>query len=828
MESAYEAKKYEQEIYQRWEASGFFDAEKLPGERNKKFVVAIPPPNVTGSLHMGHALNNTIQDILIRFYRMNGTRALWLPGTDHAGIATQFKVEQKLTKEGIKRFDLGREKFLEKVWQWKDEFEATILGQLKKLGCSCDWSRKRFTMDDDYSLAVATAFKKYYDKGYIYRGKRVVNWCPRCQTSLSDLELEYKEEKAKLYWLKYGPFVLATTRPETKLGDTAVAVNPKDKRYQEMVGKKYMIPGVLGEFEVVVVADQSVDIEFGSGAVKVTPAHDAADAEIALRHNLPSKQIINEYGRMMDNCGKYAGLKTTQARQAIIEDMQKMVLIDHVDENYIHNNAHCYRCGAVIEPIPSNQWFVKMDKLAELAAEPVKKNKIKIVPERYGKLYLNWLDKIRDWCISRQLWWGHQMPVWYCTTCDTKNTNTSELHENKKTFESFEWNLSVSGRLSDKNFIVSIEKPKKCPFCGQCEMKQSEDVLDTWFSSALWPFAILGFPNKTKDLEEFYPTSFLSTAQDILYLWVARMVFSSLEFTGQIPFENVYIHPTVLALTGKRMSKSLGTGVDPLELVEKYGADAVRMGIIYQINREQQSFKFDERAVLASRNFVNKLWNISRFVQTRFENPEFIRHASRQPVRPLAEMIRKEKIKAETLADQWLLSRLNTIVESVTEKIKNYQFGEATRKIYDFVWHELADWYLEIAKIQISDLKLKENTVSILHNSVFIILKLLHPFIPFVTETIYQEIVNDEPEAGNKKLLMVETWPQADKKLINKKAEENFEQIKNLVIEIRNWRKEQNIQPKDMVDYQIKKLDKVFTENKEIIEKLGRVKLVFS
>jgi len=811
MEPAYEAKKYEQEIYQRWEASGFFDAEKLPGERKKKFVVAIPPPNVTGSLHMGHALNNTIQDILIRFYRMNGARALWLPGTDHAGIATQFKVEQKLAKEGIKRFDLGREKFLEKVWQWKDEFEATILGQLKKLGCSCDWSRKRFTMDDDYSLAVTTAFKKYYDKGYIYRGKRVVNWCPRCQTSLSDLELEYKEEKAKLYWLKYGPFVLATTRPETKLGDTAVAVNPKDKRYQEMVGKKYMIPGVLGEFEVVVVADQSVDMEFGSGAVKVTPAHDAADAEIALRHNLPSKQIINEYGRMMDNCGKYAGLKTTQARQAIIEDMQKMGWIDHVDENYIHNNAHCYRCGTIIEPIPSNQWFVKMDKLAELAVEPVKKNKIKIVPERYEKLYLNWLDKIRDWCISRQLWWGHQLPVWFCQTGRSNNDQPSIYKQ--KNIENCKLKIENS---SDEKFIISTKKPLKCSFCGKCEMRQSEDVLDTWFSSALWPFAILGFPNKTKDLEEFYPTSFLSTAQDILYLWVARMVFSSLEFTGQIPFENVYIHPTVLALTGKRMSKSLGTGVDPSELVEKYGADATRMGIIYQINREQQFFKFDERAVLASRNFINKLWNVYRFV--------FILNNEQK--------IKDQEIKFKdiTLADKWILSRLNTIIESATEKIKNYQFGEATREIYDFVWHELADWYLEIAKIQILDLRLKENTAAILHNSLFTILKLLHPFIPFVTEQIWQQICSPTNYESKRitNLLIVAEWPKVNKKLIDKKAEKDFEQIKNLVIEIRNWRKEQNVQPKDMVDYQIKKLDKAFIENKEIIEKLGRIKLNIS
>lgn len=780
MESAYEAKKYEKEIYQRWEGGGFFNPDKLSQKRKEKFVVAIPPPNVTGSLHMGHALNNTIQDILIRYARMNGYQALWVPGTDHAGIATQFKVEQKLAKEGIKRFDLGREKFIAKVWEWKDQYESTILGQLKTLGCSCDWSRKRFTMDENYTEAVAVAFKKYWDKGYIYRGKRVVNWCPRCHTSLSDLELEYKEEKAKLYWIKYGPFILATTRPETKLGDTAVAVNPKDKRYQEMVGKKYKIPGVLGEFEILVVADQSVDMEFGSGAVKVTPAHDAADAEIALRHNLLSKQIIDESGRMMVNCGKYAGLKTSQAREVIVEDMTKMGLIDHIDENYIHNNAHCYRCGTIIEPIPSTQWFVKMDKLAKLAIEPVKNKKIRIIPERYETLYLGWLEKIRDWCISRQLWWGHQLPVWFCQ----KN------------------------QAEDNNFIVAKEKPKSCPICHDCQMKQSEDVLDTWFSSALWPFAILGWPQTTKDLKEFYPTSFLSTAQDILYLWVARMVFSSLEFTGQIPFEKVYIHPTVLALTGKRMSKSLGTGIDPLELVEKYGADAVRMGLIYQINREQQSFKFDERAILASRNFINKLWNICRFI--------FILNNEQK--------IKDEEIKIEglTLTDQWIISRLNQIIEMVDWKVKTYQFGEAVHLIYDFVWHECADWYLEISKFQSQNAKLQENTKKILHFLCLTILKLLHPISPFVTEAIWQQIIESQ------ELLIVKKWPRANKKLNNQTAMDDFEKIKNLVIEIRNWKTTEKIPFKEVRDYQLKKADKNIKENQDLIEKLVKIKLKFS
>ena len=902
MESAYEAKKYEKEIYQRWEASGFFSPDKLPllrqgfggqaSKRKDKFVVSIPPPNVTGSLHMGHALNNTIQDILVRYYRMNGRKVLWVPGTDHAGIATQFKVEQKLAKEGIRRFDLGREKFVAKVWEWKDHFEATILSQLKTLGVSCDWSRKRFTMDEEYTEAVTTAFKKYWDKGYIYQGKRVVNWCPRCHTSLSDLELEYKEEKAKLYWIKYGPFVLATTRPETKLGDTAVAVNPKDNRFKEMVGKKYKIPGVLGEFEVVVVADQSVDLEFGSGAVKVTPAHDAADAEIALRHNLPSKQIIDENGRMMANCGKYTGLKTTQAREAIVEDMTKMGLIDHIDENYIHNNAHCYRCGAIIEPLPSTQWFVKMDKLGKLAADAVKNKKIRITPERYEALYLNWLAKVRDWCISRQLWWGHQLPVYFCqikTPLEKKmgfhksifcqifkgkistwrlrdhnfkagdivafeNSQTKEIfgygmmtkivktsvgeidlkdkshyttYKNRKELikafkfhnPSYEVNEKTPVFAYTYNFrkinatdggcgkiIVSEKKPVKCSNCGAVEFKQSEDVLDTWFSSALWPFATLGWPKETKDLEEYYPIEFLSTAQDILYLWVTRMVFSSLEFTGKIPFKNVYIHPTVLALSGKRMSKSLGTGIDPLELVEKYGADATRLGLIYQTNREQQSFRFDERAVLSSRNFVNKLWNISRFI-FMLNNEQKIKDED-------------IKVKSLILADQWILSRLNSIVESVSKKIEKYEFGEAAHELYDFTWHELADWYLEIAKLQDNSEKIKENTLNILKFAVLNVLKVLHPFIPFATETIWGEIID------NQNLLMVKEWPEFDKKKINKKIEQDFEKIKNLVIEIRNWKTTEKIPFKEIREYSAKKADKVIKENQDLIEQLAKVKLI--
>ena len=710
MESAYEPKKYEAEIYQRWEASGFFNPDKLPGKRKKKYSIVIPPPNITGSLHLGHVLNNTIQDIMIRFYRMNGYKTLWLPGTDHAGIATQNVVEKDLAKQGITRQQLGREQFVAKVWQWKEKYGNLIINQLKKLGCSCDWSRLRFTMDEQYIRAVQTAFIHYYNKGYIYRGPRVVNWCPRCHTSLSDLELEYKEETTKLYWLKYGPFVLATTRPETKLGDTAVAVNPSDSRYKNMVGKKYTIPGVAGDFEIVVVADQAVDPNFGTGAVKVTPAHDMTDYEISLRHKLPIKQVIDENGRMMANTGKYAGMTTARAREAIVQDMQRLGLIDHIDDKYVHNAARCYRCGSVIEPIPSTQWFLKMDKLVRPAYEAVESHQVTIIPERYQKVYLDWLSNIRDWCISRQLWWGHRLPVWFCIKCDSKNTNARELHEKKfgsfgcdspRLFNGATYRMigsSISSRLSDEKFVVSIEKPKECPFCSQCGMKQSEDVLDTWFSSALWPFATLGWPasakatagkaDKSKDLKDYYPTNFLSTARDILYLWVARMIFSGLEFVKDIPFKDVYIHSTILNFEGRRMSKSLGTGIDPLGLIEQYGTDAMRLGLLTQINRDQQAIRFDERTALASRNFVNKLWNMSRFTQ--------IQNAK---VKSQNDKL-KFKIKTLSIADKWILSRLNTIIVSITKKIKNYEFGEAARELYDFTWHELADWYIEISKIK--------------------------------------------------------------------------------------------------------------------------------
>ena len=671
----YNPKETEGKVYRLWLQSNAFQPKVDPDQ--KPFVIAIPPPNVTGSLHMGHALNNTIQDILIRRSRMKGIPTLWIPGTDHAGIATQNVVEKQLAKEGKSRHDLGREEFEKRVWAWVDEYGHIIIDQLKKLGCSCDWSRQRFTMDEGYCEAVKNAFKHYYDKGWIYQGERVINWCPRCQTALSDIEVEYKPQKSKLYWLKYGPFVLATARPETKLGDTAVAVNPKDKRYKDMVGKEYTIKGVNGDFRVKVIADDYVDPEFGSGAVKVTPAHDISDFEAAERHDIPMRQIIDKNGRMMANCGKYAGMTTKQARQAIVEDMQKMGLIDHIDENYENKLAICYRCGTTLEPIPSKQWFLKMSELAKPAIEAVENppagGEIKFVPERWRKVYLDWMKNLKDWCISRQIWWGHKIPI-----------------------------------------------------------EGSDDVLDTWFSSALWPFATLGWPKETKDFKYFYPTTTLSTARDIIYLWVARMIFSGLEFTGKKPFSTVYIHPTIFNIEGKRMSKSLGTGINPLELIDKYGADATRFGLAF-INTGIQDIKFDENAILAGQKFANKLWNISRFVM--MQNPKAI-----------------DNPQPKTDADKKVLEKLNKIIKSTDENLDNFRFGQASHELYDFIWHDFADIYLEESKKQNDD-----NTKAILLHTLTQSLKLLHPFMPFVTEEIWQILKQNKLVKENN--LITAEWP---------------------------------------------------------------------
>jgi len=678
----YQPQKTENKIYQAWEKSGFFNPDKLKVEKTAKtYTIAIPPPNVTGELHMGHALNAFIQDILIRWKRMQGYKTLWLPGTDHAGIATQNVVEKKLKKEGKTRHDLGKEKFLKEVWAWKDKYGDLILTQFKKLGCSCDWSRTAFTMDKDYQKAVETAFLHYHKKGLIYQGKRVINWCPRCRTSLSDLELEHREEKSHLWYIKYPLnnskefIVVATTRPETMLGDTAVAVNPNDKRYKKIIGKTIMLP--LVNRKIPIIADKIIDAEFGTGAVKVTPAHSPVDAEIAERHDLPTIQVISDKGRMTKQAGRdFASLTVLDARKKVVEKLEKQKLLAKI-EDYTHQVPCCYRCNSVIEPLISRQWFVKMDKLAQLAIKAVKSGQIKFHPKRWEKLYFDWLNNIRDWCISRQIWWGHKIPI-----------------------------------------------------------KGEEDVLDTWFSSALWPFATLGWPKKTKDLKEFYPTDALSTARDIINLWVARMIYSGLEFTNKIPFTDIVIHATILTKDGKRMSKSLGTGIDPLDLVKQYGADATRFGMIYQ-SLGGQDIHFSEENILMGKKFANKIWNASRFALMQIGNEKIVL-TKKQPS--------GQKL---TVADKKILKQLATATKKITAELEKYRFGQAAHLLYDFFWRDFCDKYIECAKKQ-NNKQTKEILAYVLVNS----LKLLHPFMPFVTESIYQQLPFKQ-----EKFLMIETWP---------------------------------------------------------------------
>ncbi|MEK7160603.1 MAG: valine--tRNA ligase, partial [Patescibacteria group bacterium] len=673
-------------------------------------------PNVTGSLHMGHALNATIQDVLIRWKRMSGFKALWVPGTDHAGIATQNVVEKRLKKEGKTRFNLGREKFVEEVWQWKKESGDQILNQLKRLGASCDWSRTAFTMDENYSAAVLESFRQYHEQDWVYRGERVVNWCPRCQTSLSDLELEYKDEPSSFWYLKYPIIassqymVMATTRPETMLGDTAVAINPKDKRYKALVGQKVLLP--LANREIPIIADSLIDVEFGTGAVKVTPAHSLDDWQIGQRHKLEMISVIDEWGRMNQNApAAYQGMKTGEARKKIVADLTAQGLLEKI-EPYTHSVPKCYRCDSTVELIPSKQWFIKMEELAKMAMKPVKKGEIKFHPKRWSKVYFDWLSKTRDWCISRQIWWGHQLPVWFC-------------------------------RAEPEKYAISIERPAKCSICGSCEMKRSEDVFDTWFSSALWPMAVLGWPKKTTDLATYYPTDVLSTARDIINLWVARMVYSSLNLVKKVPFKNVLIHATVVTKDGQRMSKSLGTGINPLDLVEKYGADATRFGLAWQVS-ESQDMRFGEGDILAGKKFCNKVWNASRFVLGQIESGN--NFDTRQDPKPITE------------EDKKILVSFKKIISLVGDDLVKYQLGQALREIYHFFWHEFCDVYIEAAKKQIQEPQSEKEAVNTKKLLIYILansLKLLHPFMPFITEEIYQSL-----PGKNKQVLMVEEWPK--------------------------------------------------------------------
>jgi len=712
----YDPKLVEDKVYEAWLQSGYFNPDKLPGNRKKNYIVYMPLPNVTGTLHMGHTLNNTIQDILVRYHRMRGFKTLWLPGTDHAGIATQYVVEKDLRKQGISRWELGREKFIEKVWEWKNKYGDTILSQLKKIGVSADWSRTRFTMDEPYSQDVLKAFIHYYAKGWLYRGLRTVNWCPKDGTSLSELELEYEDAETKLWYIKYpladkpeirdgrqgetSSFItVATTRPETMLGDTAIAVNPNDARYKKLIGGKIMLP--IQNREIPIIADIVIDPKFGTGAVKVTPAHDILDFEIGQRHKLETIQVIDERAKMTAAAGKYAGLKAIEAREKIVSDLKEMGLLVK-EEAYKTRVSKCYRCGTIIEPIPSNQWFLKMKELGAIAEKAVKSKKVGIRPKNFEKTYLSWLENVRDWSVSRQIWWGHQLPVWFC--------------KNNK-----------------EKFIVTMDEPKSCPFCKNCGMERSQDVLDTWFSSALWPFAGLS----ENDLKNYYPGNALVTARDIINLWVARMIFSGLEFHKKVPFTDVFINGTILAKDGRRMSKSLGTGIDPLNYIETYGADATRFGIVWQASG--QDIHWDEAAVAAGRKFCNKIWNASRFVLEQIKDSKTGTLSS--------------KPKPETFADKDILAKLAKTRKKLEKNIDNFEFSPAIHNLYEFFWHDFCDKYIEESKKQGGDEKLKTSTHQILFYVLNESLKMLHPFMPFITEAIYEQL-----PIKNEDLLIVETW----------------------------------------------------------------------
>jgi len=745
----YEPQKVEDPRYDFWIKGEYFRAKGEPSRET--FTIVIPPPNVTGTLHMGHALDNTLQDILIRWKRMQGFDTLWVPGTDHAGIATQIKVEEHLAEEGLNRYDLGREKFLERVWEWKEEYHERITNQLKKLGVSCDWSRERFTMDEGCSRAVREVFVSLYERGLIYRGNYIINWCPRCHTALSDIEVEHEDEKGSLTYMKYpyaqgeGYVMVATTRPETMLGDTAVAVHPGDERYRGLVGKKVVLP--LMNREIPVIGDEFVDPQFGSGAVKVTPAHDPNDFMIGLRHELEQVVVIGDDGKMTAAAGKYRDMDRYHCRREVVKDLESLGLIMKVDDHE-HAVGHCQRCSTVIEPLLSKQWFVQMKPLADPAIKAVKEKRTEFVPPRFTKTYLNWVENIRDWCISRQIWWGHRVPAWYCPCGKT---------------------------------IVSRTEPETCPGCGGGELKQDPDVLDTWFSSALWPFSTLGWPEETFDLKHFFPTSVLVTGYDIIYFWVARMIFMSLEFMNDVPFQEVYIHGLVRDALGRKMSKSLGNGVDPLEVIQEYGADTLRFTLITgQAPGNDQRWR--QENVEASRNFANKIWNASRFVLmnlgdlTEKDLPE----QGNPPTGPFS------------LADRWILHRYNQTVRETTRLMEQYALGDAARELYEFIWGDFCDWYIEMSKIDLyggqeEDQKRSRSVLCFVLDGT---LRLLHPFMPFLSEEIWQHL----PHKGE--ALIVASWPEQDPALEFTEEDQDMSLLMEVIKSIRNLRSEVNIHPR--------------------------------
>ena len=744
LEKNYNPADIEPRTYQKWQQKKYFHAEV---DRDKKpFTIVMPPPNITGQLHMGHALDNTLQDILIRFKRMQGYEALWVPGTDHASIATEAKVVEKLREQGISKEEIGREKFLEHVWDWKKQYGGRIVEQLKKIGSSCDWDRERFTMDEGCSKAVKEVFVKLYNKGLIYRGERIINWCPHCLTSISDAEVEYEDQAGHFWHLRYkttdgtGYIDLATTRPETLLGDTAVAVNPKDDRYKDMIGKMLDLPIV--HRQIPIIADDYVDMEFGTGVVKITPAHDPNDFEVGLRHNLEVINVLTDDAKIVEDYPKYAGMDRYEARKAIVADLEAEGALLKTEEHE-HNVGTCYRCGTTVEPRVSKQWFVAMQDLAKPAIEAVKKGDTKFVPPHFDKTYYHWLEGIRDWCISRQLWWGHQIPAFYCDDCG--------------------------------EMVVTKETSCNCPKCGK-PMRQDPDTLDTWFSSALWPFSTLGWPDKTEEFDYFYPTSTLVTGYDIIFFWVIRMMFSGLEHTGEVPFNTVLIHGLVRDSQGRKMSKSLGNGIDPLEVIDKYGADALRFTLVTG-NAPGNDMRFYWERVEASRNFANKVWNASRFIMMHLGDAKITKPA-------------KEDLE---VIDQWILSAVNTLAKDVTENMEKYELGIAVQKIYDFIWTEFCDWYIELVKPRLFNKE--EDPVSAnaafwtLKTVLIDSLKLLHPYMPFITEEIFCTLQSEEES------IMISKWPEFDAAWENKDAENKAEMMKNLIRGIRNIRTEMNVAP---------------------------------
>ncbi|ACA44471.1 valine--tRNA ligase [Clostridium botulinum] len=774
MAKTYDPKEFEERLYKNWEEKSYFTPEV--DENKKPYTIVLPPPNITGKLHLGHALDDTLQDILMRTKRMQGYSTLWLPGQDHASIATEVKVENELLKEGIVKKEIGREAFLEKVWEWTDEYRNKIRNQIKKLGCSLDFTRERFTMDEQLDKAVKHFFVKLYNEGLIYQGNRITNWCPKCKTALSDAEIEYSEHEGHFWHVKY-PVVgsdeyleIATTRPETMLGDTAVAVNPKDERYAHLVGKTLMLP--LVNREIPIVADDYVDMEFGTGAVKITPAHDPNDYQVGKRHNLPEINVMFDDGRINYKETRYHEMDRYEARKAIVEDLKNEGFLVKIKEH--NHNVSCHdRCNTVIEPIISKQWFVKMEELAKPAIEVVKNKKVKFVPERFDKTYFNWMENIQDWCISRQLWWGHRIPVWYCKDCG--------------------------------EVIVVTEEPTKCPKCNSEKLQQDNDVLDTWFSSALWPFSTLGWPDKTPDLKYFYPNNTLVTGYDIIFFWVARMVFSGLYCMDDIPFDTVLIHGIVRDSEGKKMSKSLGNGVDPIEVIDEYGADALRFTLVTG-NAPGNDIRYYPERVEAARNFANKIWNASRFVLMNLDKDLMDKYKDN---------------KNYTIADKWILSRLNTVVKEVTENIEKFELGIASQKIYDFIWGEFCDWYIELVKPVLygEDEQSKGIAFNVLHKVLETSLQLLHPIMPFITEEIYTHLYTEYES------IVISKWPEYDEILKDEKSEKDMEYIIEAIKSIRNVRTEMNVPPsrkaKLMIYLTENEADRSFKEGEVYFQKLA-------